>query len=236
VIRVRGLRKSFNGKPVLADLDLHIQRGETLVVIGQSGEGKSVLLKSLIGILKPDSGEILIDGTDIVPLSDKQLISIRKRCGMLFQGAALFDSLTVAENIMFGLIEHKILAKDQALEKVSELLSIVGLEGTEQLKPAELSGGMRKRVGLARAIAMDPEIIFYDEPTTGIDPIMGDVINDLILKLRNRYKSTSVAVTHDMDSAFKIADRIAMLYNGKIIEVGTPDEIKTTKNPESVIV
>lgn len=230
MIKITKLSKSFKSKPVLTNLDLHIRRGETLVIIGQSGGGKSVLLKNIIGLLKPDAGCIEIAGVDIVPLSDKQMIPIRKRCGLLFQGAALFDSLTVWENVAFGIIEHKLMSTDKAKVKVRELLSLIGLEGIENIKPAELSGGMRKRVGLARAIAMDPEIIFYDEPTTGLDPIMGDVINNLILKMRDRYKATSIAVTHDMASAYKIADRIAMLYNGQIIEIGTPDEIRNSKN------
>ncbi len=230
MIKITKLNKSFKNKPVLTNLDLHICRGETLVIIGQSGGGKSVLLKNIIGLLKPDVGRIEVDGVDIVPLSDKQMIPIRKRCGMLFQGAALFDSLTVWENVSFGIIEHKLMSLDKAKAKVRELLSLIGLEGIENVKPAELSGGMRKRVGLARAIAMDPEIIFYDEPTTGLDPIMGDVINNLILKMRDRYKATSIVVTHDMASAYKVADRIAMLYNGEIIEIGTPDEIRNSKN------
>lgn len=231
MIKICNVSKRFRNNEVLANMNLHVLKGETLVIIGQSGEGKSVLLKNMIGILKPDQGDIFIEGKNIVDLTDKELISIRKKCGMLFQGAALFDSLNVAENVSFGLVEHKVLKKEQTQEKVKELLSLVGLEGIGHLKPPELSGGMKKRVGLARAIAMDPEIIFYDEPTTGIDPIMGDVINNLIIKMKNHYNATSIAVTHDMASAFKIADRIAMLYKGKIVEIGTPDEIKNTQNP-----
>ncbi|MBI3265896.1 MAG: ABC transporter ATP-binding protein [Chlamydiae bacterium] len=230
LIQIEGLTKSFRDTPVLTGLNLDIHRGETLVIIGQSGEGKSVLLKHIIGLLKPDSGRILIDGRDIVPMSERDLNDVRKRFGFLFQGAALFDSLTVGENVSFGLTEHTRFHPDEIREKIKELLSWVGLGGVEDMKPAELSGGMRKRVGLARAIAMDPEIILYDEPTTGIDPIMGDAINDLILKLSAQLHSTSIAVTHDMASAFKIADRIAMLYDGKIIEVGTPENIRTSQN------
>jgi phospholipid/cholesterol/gamma-HCH transport system ATP-binding protein len=231
LIRIENLTKQFRNIPVLRRLDLEIHRGETLVIIGQSGQGKSVLLKHIIGLVKPDSGRIFIDGTDIVPLSEVRLNNIRKRFGVLFQGAALFDSLTVGENVGFSLQMHARLNQNEIKAKVHELLSLVGLEGIEDLKPAELSGGMKKRVGLARAIAMNPEIILYDEPTTGIDPIMGDIINELILKLKSHVHSTSIAVTHDMASAFKIADRIAMLYDGKIIEIGKPEEIKHSQNP-----
>lgn len=231
LIKIEGLCKSFRNIPVLRDLELNIYRGETLVIIGQSGEGKSVLLKHIIGLIKPESGHIYIDGEDIVPLGEAELNHVRKRFGVLFQGAALFDSLTVGENVAFGLAMHTHALQSEMDQKVRELLSLVGLEGIEDLKPAELSGGMKKRVGLARAIAMDPEIILYDEPTTGIDPIMGDVINDLILKLKTHVHATSIAVTHDMASAFKIADRIAMLYDGKIVEIATPDQFRLIKNP-----
>lgn len=231
MINIEKLSIKFREKEVLVDLDLQVQKGETLVIIGQSGGGKSVLIKNIIGILKPDRGKIWIDGVDVVSMNDKQLVPIRQRCGMLFQSAALFDSLTVSENISFGLVEHKLLGVDEINHRVQDLLGLIGLEGIEHLKPSELSGGMRKRVGLARAIAMDPDIIFYDEPTTGLDPIMGDVINDLIIKMKHRFNATSIAVTHDMASAFKIADRIAMLYKGKIIEIGTADQIKNSANP-----
>ena len=230
LISIRGLSKSFRNVHVLRELDLDIYRGETLVIIGQSGEGKSVLLKHIIGLIKPDSGKILIDGQDVVPLNENELNKIRKRFGVLFQGAALFDSMTVGENVAFGLREHTDLSEGDVHKKVTDLLKLVGLEGIEGLRPSELSGGMRKRVGLARAIAIDPEIILYDEPTAGIDPLMGDVINHLILKLKDHLHSTSIAVTHDMASAFKIADRIAMLYDGKIIEVSKPEEFRQSKN------
>lgn len=231
MIEIINLCKNFGDHKVLDNLNLTINTGETTVIIGRSGCGKSVLLKHIIGILKPDSGQVFIDGRNIARLLGNALNDIRMKFGMLFQGAALFDSLSVWENVGFGLSEHTGTKKDDILQRVSECLRLVGLEGIENLKPAELSGGMRKRVGLARAICMNPEIILYDEPTTGVDPIMGDAINTLISSLHDKLKITSVAVTHDMTSAYRIADKIAMLYEGKIIAVGTPDEIKNTNNP-----
>lgn len=231
MIEIINLNKSFNGKKVLDNLNLTIDTGETMVIIGRSGVGKSVLLKHIIGIMRPDSGQVIVDGVDITRLSLKELYEFRLRFGMLFQGAALFDSLTVEENVGFMLIERFKQSPEVVGQRVRECLSMVGLEGIEHLKPAELSGGMRKRVGLARAICMKPQIILYDEPTTGVDPIMGDAINDLIRELHDKLKVTSIAVTHDMISAYKIATRIAMLYKGKIIAVGTPDEIKNSSNP-----
>ena len=231
MITIENLHKSFGDSKVLRGVNLTIEKGKTFVIIGRSGCGKSVLLKHIIGILKPDKGRILIDSCDITKLEEKGLNEVRKRFGMLFQGAALFDSLTVEENVGFGLTRHTILGRKEIRKIVSKKLKLVGLAGIENLKPAELSGGMKKRVGLARAIAMEPEIVLYDEPTTGIDPIMGDAINELIIELHDKLKIASIAVTHDMASAYKIADKIAMLYEGKIIEVGTPEEIKNTKNP-----
>ena len=231
MIEIINLCKSFNGHKVLDNLNLNINSGETAVIIGRSGCGKSVLLKHIIGILKPDSGQVLIDGKDVARMDEKELSELRMRFGMLFQGAALFDSLSVLENVGFGMIEHTNARREEIDKRVEEALSLVGLKDIEDKKPAELSGGMRKRVGLARAICIRPEIILYDEPTTGVDPIMGDAINDLIIELHKKLKITSIAVTHDMTSAYKIANRIAMLYNGKIITVGTPDEIKNTKDP-----
>ena len=230
-MEIKNLHKTFAGLKVLKGVNLVIERGETLVIIGRSGCGKSVLLKNIIGILKPDSGQIIVEGTDITTLDEYRLNEYRKRYGYLFQGAALFDSLTVKENVGFGLDEHTNLSSKEIDKRVSEYLSLIGLVGIEEKKPAELSGGMRKRVGLARAIAMSPEVILYDEPTTGIDPIMGDIINGLILKLHDQLKVTSIVVTHDMVSANKIADRIAMLYNGKIIIAGSPEEIKESTDP-----
>ncbi|MBI4343190.1 MAG: ABC transporter ATP-binding protein [Candidatus Omnitrophica bacterium] len=226
MIEIQELRKAFNEHPVLDGVNLTIKTGETMVIIGRSGCGKSVLLKHLIGLIAPDAGRILIDGTDITALAGPALDKMRLKFGMLFQGAALFDSMTVEENVSFALHEHTTASEAEINQRVEECLQAVGLERVEAMYPAELSGGMRKRVGLARSIAMHPEIILYDEPTTGIDPITGDSINNLIIELRDRLKVTSVVVTHDMKSAYKVADRIAMLYNGNIIQVGTPEEIR----------
>jgi phospholipid/cholesterol/gamma-HCH transport system ATP-binding protein len=231
MIEIIDLHKTFDGHHVLDGVNLKINTGETTVIIGRSGCGKSVLLKHIIGIMKPDSGKILIDGRDVTKMDEAQLNSLRLQFGMLFQGAALFDSLNVLENVGFTMIEHTKSKPDAVRKRVKECLELVGLKGIEQKKPAELSGGMRKRVGLARAICIRPQIMLYDEPTTGVDPIMGDSVNDLIVELHNKLKVTSIAVTHDMTSAYKIADRIAMLYNGKIIAQGTPDEIKSSKDP-----
>jgi phospholipid/cholesterol/gamma-HCH transport system ATP-binding protein len=231
MIEIKDLHKRFNGLPVLKGVSLTVHAGETLVIIGRSGCGKSVLLKHMIGLLKPDAGSILVDGVDITRLNRAELYEVRKKFGMLFQGAALFDSLTVCENVGFALYEHTHMTDQEIRDRVKLYLGMVGLEGIEEKKPAELSGGMRKRVGLARAIAIGPQIILYDEPTTGIDPIMGDIINDLIIKMHDTLSVTSVAVTHDMTSAYKIGTRIAMMYDGQIVETGTPDEIKNTKNP-----
>ena len=231
MIELINISKSFEDHKVLDNMNLTIQDGETIVIIGRSGIGKSVTLKHIIGLMKPDSGQVIVDGLDITRLDAKELNELRLKFGMLFQGAALFDSLNVRDNVAFNLIEHSKM-DDKAIDKrVAECLELVGLRGIEHLSPAELSGGMRKRVGLARAICMNPKIILYDEPTTGVDPIMADAVNDLIKDLQAKLKTTAVAVTHDMTSAYKIADRIAMLYKGKIVEIGTPEEIKNTKNP-----
>ena len=231
MIDIQYLTKHFDDHVVLKDVSLTIKAGETMVIIGRSGCGKSVLLKHMIGLMKPDQGEVFIQGTPISRLDGPALDKIRMRFGMLFQGAALFDSMTASENVAFPLREHTSLREPEIAQRVQECLQLVGLEGVEELSPAELSGGMRKRVGLARALAMSPEIILYDEPTTGVDPIMGDILNDLIVALRDRLKVTSVVVTHDMRSAYKVADRIAMLYNGAIVAVGTPEEIRQSANP-----
>lgn len=231
MIDVINLTKIFSDKQVLESLNLTIDKGVTQVIIGRSGCGKSVLLKHIIGIIKPDSGQIIVDGRDITKMAGKELSQLRLSFGMLFQGAALFDSLTVAENVGFNLIEHTDIDSQTIAKRVKEALSLVGLYGIEHLMPSELSGGMQKRVGLARAICMRPKIILYDEPTTGVDPIMADAINDLIKRLHDKLEVTSVVVTHDMISAYKIASNIAMLYNGNIIQKGTPDQIKNTDNP-----
>ena len=228
MIQVTDLRKSFGGTEVLKGINLTVREGETVVVIGRSGCGKSVLLKHMIGLMKPDSGRIVVDGVDVTALRMEDIYEFRKRFGMLFQGAALFDSLTVWENVGLGLIEHTDLGEEEIRERVRRKLELVGLGRLEDMKPSDLSGGMKKRVGLARAIAMDPPVILYDEPTTGLDPIMADVINELIRNLQKSLDITSVAVTHDMKSAYKIGDRLAMLYDGKIVFEGTPDEVRAT--------
>ena len=231
MIDIINLHKSFNSKQVLRGVNLHIERGETMVVIGGSGSGKSVLIKHIIGLLTPDEGSVKVDGVDIFSLSERELNDTRKKFGMLFQGAALFDSLMVWENVGFALMQHTDFSKEKIREIAGKKLEMVGLRGIEELMPAELSGGMRKRVGLARAIAMEPQILLYDEPTTGLDPIMADAINDLIVEMKEKINVTGVAITHDMTSAYKIGDRIAMLYEGRIHEVGTPDEIKRSDDP-----
>jgi phospholipid/cholesterol/gamma-HCH transport system ATP-binding protein len=231
MIKIVDLHKSFGTKPVLRGVDLEVETGETMVVIGQSGSGKSVLLKHLIGILKPDKGEIYIDGLEITRLGEERLQRITRKFGMLFQAAALFDSLTVGENVSFGLERYTDHSPAEIRRIVAESLNKVGLNDIEGLMPFELSGGMRKRVGLARAIAYGPEIILYDEPSTGIDPIRADSINDLINDLKRDLHVTSVVITHDMVSSYKVADRIAMLYEGRIIEIGTPAEIQASANP-----
>ncbi|HEX9780413.1 MAG TPA: ABC transporter ATP-binding protein [bacterium] len=231
MIEIQHVSKSFDAHQVLDRVTLSVRRGETMVIIGRSGCGKSVLLKHIIGLMRPDDGSIRIDGVELTRLYGHALDKIRMKFGMLFQNAALFDSMSVEENVGFPLREHTTMATAAVRERVEECLRLVGLEGVGELMPSELSGGMRKRVGLARALAVSPQIILYDEPTTGIDPIMADIINDLIIALRDRLKVTSVVVTHDMRSASKVADRIAMLYNGTIIEVGTPQEIEGSSNP-----
>jgi phospholipid/cholesterol/gamma-HCH transport system ATP-binding protein len=231
MIRVIDLHKSFGPKKVLQGVQLDVGDGETLVIIGQSGSGKSVLLKHIIGMLKPDAGQVFVDGVEISAMKARDRQGVLRKFGMLFQGAALFDSLTVGENVAFGLRRYTKHTKAEIETIVSESLEVVGLRDVENLMPHELSGGMKKRVGLARAIAYKPRIILYDEPSTGIDPIRADSINDLINKLKRDRGVTSVVITHDMVSCYKVADRIAMLYSGVIIETGTPAEIQATSNP-----
>ncbi len=230
MIKIEGLWKSFGDLEVLRGLDLEIRDAETIVIIGRSGGGKSVLLKHLCGLLKPDKGKILVDGVDIVPLDEEELTPIRKQFGFLFQGAALFDSMTLYDNVAFPLREER-RPETEIRKRVDEALAIVDLLKAEDKKPAELSGGMRKRAGLARAVVANPKYILYDEPTTGLDPIRADNINQLILRLHDQLHCTGVAVTHDMVSAYKIADRIAMLHEGTIHVVGTPEEIQATQDP-----
>ena len=230
MIKVVDLYKAFGPKKVLQGANLEIHKGESMVVLGGSGTGKSVLIKCIIGILKADAGEVYVAGQEVISMKEFQLNEMRKKFGMLFQGGALFDSLSVWENVGFGLKQHSRLSDKEIKERAVEKLKLVGLFNVENLRTSELSGGMMKRVSLARAICMEPEILLYDEPTTGLDPIMADVINELIIHLKKTIKVTSIAITHDMVSAYKIADKIAMLYKGKIVEVGTPDEIRASKN------
>ena len=231
MILVKDLYKSFGQNHVLRGLSLEVKCGESMVVIGGSGSGKSVLIKCVIGLLHHDRGEIYVDGQEISSLSEEGWNQLRKKFGMLFQRDALFDSLSVWENVGFALRRHTKLSDAKIKDMAVEKLKLVGMQNVENLMPAELSGGMRKRVSLARAIAMEPAILLYDEPTTGLDPIMANVINDLIVTMREKLEVTSIAITHDMNSAYRIGDRIAMLYKGQIIEVGTPDEFKASRNP-----
>ena len=232
MIRLNSVHKSFGPKVVLDGLTLDVRKGESLVVIGGSGTGKSVMLKSILGLLRPDSGSILVDGQEVTKLKPKERDHMMQRFGMLFQGAALFDSLKVWENVAFGLIQGRKMPRPQARDIAMEKLAQVGLAASAgDLFPSELSGGMQKRVGLARAIATSPEIIFFDEPTTGLDPIMADVINDLIVECVKKVGATALSITHDMASARKIADRIAMLHKGKMIWVGPAAEIDKSGNP-----
>ncbi len=230
MIRFVDVHKSFGENHVLRGLNLEVKKGETLVIIGQSGSGKSVLLKHMIGLLQPDRGQIYIDGINVSGLREKELYAVRKKFAMLFQGSALFDSMTVAQNVSFGLERYTTYPPEKIKKIVTECLDTVGLRNVEHMMPYELSGGMKKRVGLARAIAYNPEIILYDEPSTGIDQIRANAINDLINRLKEELNVTSVVITHDMDSTFKVADRIAMLYQGTIIEIGTIEEIRQSKN------
>jgi phospholipid/cholesterol/gamma-HCH transport system ATP-binding protein len=230
-IECRDVWKSFGRKHVLRALNLTIEPGETLVIIGQSGTGKSVLLKHIVGLLYPDRGQILVDGIDVGKLSHKKLFELRMRFGMVFQSAALFDSLTVKENVGLAIREHTEMPDEEITRICEEKLHMVGLDAIGDKVPAELSGGMKKRVGFARAIAMNPKCVLYDEPTTGLDPIMADVINNLIVKLSDELKITSVVVTHDLASAYKVGHRIAMLHNGAVIFTGTPDEVRETDHP-----
>jgi phospholipid/cholesterol/gamma-HCH transport system ATP-binding protein len=231
VIEVRELRKHFGTNPVLDGVSFTIEKGESVVIIGRSGCGKSVLLKHIIGLLRPEAGEVLIAGENISRMNERNLIRVRRRFGMLFQGAALFDSLTVAENVAFASRRDRSLTEREISEKVAEMLEMVDLPGVENKKPSELSGGMRKRVGLARAIIYRPEIVLYDEPTTGLDPIVADSIDQLILRVRDRIKTTTVVVTHDMRSARRLGQRIMMLHNKRIYASGTSDEIFISPDP-----
>lgn len=230
IAEVKDLVKKFGSRTVLNGVNLKIYRGETCVIMGGSGCGKSTLLRHMIGNIKPTSGTVALLGNDITHLYGQQLDEVRKKIGMSFQSSALFDSMTVGENVSLPLKEHTRLQKSVIEIMLKMKLELVGLRGFEDLMPSELSGGMKKRVGLARAIAMDPQIIFYDEPTAGLDPIVASVIDKLIMDLSKKLQVTSVVVTHDMKSVMSIADRIIMLYEGKVLETGTPDEIRSSKN------
>ncbi len=231
-VELRGVKKSFGSKVVLDGIDLVLGSGESLVVIGGSGTGKSVMIKCVLGILRPDAGQIFVDGEEVTRVRGRARDHMLKQFGMLFQGAALFDSLPVWENVAFGLIQGHGVKRKQAREIAIEKLAKVGLSSdVAMLSPAELSGGMQKRVGLARAIAADPKVIFFDEPTTGLDPIMADVINDLIISTVEDLGVSTLSITHDMASARKISDRIAMLYRGKIIWQGATEQIDHSGNP-----
>lgn len=223
--------KAFNKDFVLNNLNLQVQAGETKVIIGRSGAGKSVLLKSIVGLLRLDSGTVKIDGIDTTHISERDYNKIRQDIGMVFQGGALFDSMTVGENVAFVLNEFRNLSREEVNRRVAEALGMVGLKGIEDMPPSQLSGGMKKRVSLARVLCMEPKIILYDEPTSEVDPITADAINNLIIDMRNKLKVTSIVVTHDMNSAFKVADSIAMVYRGQVIAEGSPDEIRHTKHP-----
>ena len=228
IIEIKGLHKSYDDLQVLEGVDLDIKRGETITILGGSGTGKSVLLKLISGLEKPDRGAIRIGKKDIVPFKEQDLVPIRRKIGMLFQGAALFDSLSAGENVAYPIREHFRLPEEKIQRIVREKLGLVGLEGVEEKMPAELSGGMKKRVGLARAIAIDPEIILYDEPTTGLDPANTDRINQLIVELQKILKVTSIVVTHDLNSAYAVTDRLALLHKGRIAMKGTKKEFKTS--------
>ncbi len=231
IVEFRGVHKRFGRLTVLSGVDLTLERGKTTVIIGESGTGKSVLLKHMIGLIHPDKGEVHVAGRRIDNLKEWQLGPVRTRFGVLFQMGALFDSLSAGQNVAFPLLEHTRLSAEEVDAIVARKLALVGLDGIQSKRPAELSGGQRKRVALARAIAMDPEIILYDEPTTGLDPIRADTINDLIVKLQQELSVTSVVVTHDMTSAFKVADRILMLSQGTFIADGTADDFRYSTDP-----
>lgn len=231
MIKINNLEVSFKEKKILDNISLEIKEKEIYVILGPSGCGKSVLLRNVIGLLKPQKGEIFIDGKNIINSSKKEMDEVRKKCGFLFQHSALFDSLTIEENLEFPLLQHTNYNKDEIKERVNQKLKMVGLNDVNNKKPSELSGGMQKRAALARSIILEPKYIFYDEPTTGLDPIMSRIIDDLIVDLNNRLGVTSIVVTHDMKTAFKIADKIALLYNGKKVMEGNREEMEKSDNP-----
>lgn len=230
-ISLEHLYKSFDGKQVLRDMSIDIEQGETVVIVGGSGTGKSVTLKHIIGLLKPDKGRVLINGQDICAMPEMELNQFRRHFGMAFQEGALFDSMSVFENIAFPLRRHTKMTEAEIRDRVEECLEDVHLHNVEKRRPSELSGGMRRRVGFARAISLKPDILLFDEPTTGLDPVISDVIADLIVEMDRKLGTTTVTITHDMKVAFKIANRVAMLYDGRIIEEGTPEHFQASTNP-----
>ena len=231
MISLQNLYKSFDGKQVLRDMSIDVARGETVVIVGGSGTGKSVTLKHIIGLLKPDRGRVIVDGQDVTAMGHRELNEFRRRFGMSFQEGALFDSMSVYENIAFPLRRHTKMKEAEIRARVEECLEDVHLHGVEKKRPSELSGGMRRRVGFARAISLKPEILLFDEPTTGLDPVISDVIAELICEMDMKLGTTTVTITHDMKVAFKIADRVAMLHKGAIIEDGAPEVFQQSKNP-----
>ena len=233
IVRFRNVRKAFGPKVIFHDLTLDFRRGETITIMGGSGTGKSVLLKMLIGLIPADAGEIHVGDGDVTKMEEEQLTEVRRRVAYLFQGAALFDSLSVGENVAYGLREQfwNKMSEDEIRQRVEQSLTLVGLPGIEGMRPSDLSGGMKKRVGLARTLALQPEVILYDEPTTGLDPINTARINHLIMGIQRALKLTSVVVTHDMGTAFTVSDRLAMIGRGRILLVGTKDDFKNTRNP-----
>jgi phospholipid/cholesterol/gamma-HCH transport system ATP-binding protein len=226
VIELKELYKSFNGLAVLRGVSLKVARGSTTVVIGPSGCGKSVLLKHIVLLLRPDAGQVLYDGAVVSSLADSELVAFRRRVGFVFQGGALFDSMNVGDNVCFPLLEHETISPEQRMDRCSQALRLVGLDGLQKKMPEELSGGQKKRVALARAIVLRPELILYDEPTTGLDPVRADLINELIIKLQRELATTAVVVTHDMASARKVGDRVVMLYDGRFIADTTPQALE----------
>lgn len=231
VISLQHLHKSFGGKPVLRDMSIDVDQGESLVIVGGSGTGKSVTLKHIIGLLRPDQGRVIIADEDITSMSDVELNKFRRHFGMSFQEGALFDSMSVFENVAFPLRRHTKMSEGEIRDRVLECLEDVHLNNVEKKRPSELSGGMRRRVGFARAISLKPDILLFDEPTTGLDPVISDVIADLIVEMDQKLGTTTVTITHDMKVAFKIADRVAMLHEGRIIAQGTPEEFQASNNP-----
>jgi len=231
MIEIRNLYKVFGAQMILNNMSLTVRRGETKAIIGRSGVGKSVLLKNIVGLIRPDSGSIKINGVEVTNLNDKEYDKLRMEIGMVFQGGALFDSMNVGENVGFVLNEFMNLDVKTVKDKVHDALGLVGLKDVEDLMPSQLSGGMKKRVSLARVLCMEPHIILYDEPTSEVDPITAAAINNLIIELRDKLKVTSIMVTHDMNSAYQVADSIAMFYKGQVIADGKPDEIKNSKHP-----